>query len=367
MRRWIFNFHLYTALVVGLFVVILGVTGSIIAFEEDLDVAFNPKLMHVTPSGTDKITPSAAIAAFQALYPGAKVTQLWFGRRPDRAYSTRVGTTESFLNPYTGAVIGTRDSATGLRAIHSLHVALLMGRGGKTVVMIISAVLVWLVGSGIYLWWPRKRATIDFSASTRRIAFDWHNAVGIFSAGFLLLAGASGIVIHFDDSLATWLNRSAKADEPVRMLPSAPHAAAARRITADRAVEAALAALPGTTANALAAPTNDTLSYYVSLRFPEDLTPGGRSWAIIDQFSGKPLFVENSRAAPLGTRVFAIQNRAIHTGDILGYPTKILMSLACLMLIGQAITGYYLWWKKRRAVAGRTEKRTTNNLAGRRS
>jgi uncharacterized iron-regulated membrane protein len=43
-----------------------------------------------------------------------------------------------------------------------------------------------------------------------------------------------------------------------------------------------------------------------------------------------------------------IVNRALHTGDIFGYPSKIVMALSSLLLVLQAITGYYMWWKRTR-------------------
>jgi uncharacterized iron-regulated membrane protein len=55
---------------------------------------------------------------------------------------------------------------------------------------------------------------------------------------------------------------------------------------------------------------------------------------------------QNSRTPPAGTR-YVIMNRAIHTGDIFGIPSKIVASLACLAVLGQLVTGIYLWWKKR--------------------
>jgi uncharacterized iron-regulated membrane protein len=161
------------------------------------------------------------------------------------------------------------------------------------------------------------------------------------------------VAIYFDGEIAQYLNQATSATAPIRMLPS--HlVVGAEPIGVDAAVRAAAAAIPGTAPIAVGQPSGRTGSYYVALRFPEDLTPGGRSWAIIDQYSGKPLFAENSRRGPLGTWAI-MQNRAIHTGDILGYPTKILMALACLLLIGQIMTGYYMWWKKVRPVTRRTE------------
>ena len=42
MRKLLFNLHLYVALIVGLFILILSVTGAIVAFGPELDALFNP-------------------------------------------------------------------------------------------------------------------------------------------------------------------------------------------------------------------------------------------------------------------------------------------------------------------------------------
>lgn len=42
-----------------------------------------------------------------------------------------------------------------------------------------------------------------------------------------------------------------------------------------------------------------------------------------------------------------ILNRAIHTGDIYGVPSKIVMSIASLALALQAVSGVVMWWKRR--------------------
>lgn len=68
----------------------------------------------------------------------------------------------------------------------------------------------------------------------------------------------------------------------------------------------------------------------------------------VDQYSGKVLSFQNSRTVASGTQII-ITNRAIHTGDYFGIVTKTLMCISCWMLITQAITGYFMWWKKLRA------------------
>ncbi len=212
----------------------------------------------------------------------------------------------------------------------------------------------------MYLWWPLKRAKIKWSASARRVHFDLHNTVGIYSALFLFVLGVTGLAVRFDDDIEQYLHRTTGTQKIGKNVPSvAPRKGTA--VTADQAVQIALDAMPGTRVLSISRPPNPKASYLVALRFPEDLTPGGRSWVNIDQYSGKVVNEQNSRTAPIATRAI-IWNRRIHTGDLLGFPTKALMSLSCLMLVSQAITGYYLWWKKLRARQRQTELAAKSTL-----
>lgn len=66
----------------------------------------------------------------------------------------------------------------------------------------------------------------------------------------------------------------------------------------------------------------------------------------LDQYTGKVLWVMSSRTAPAGTHLVTL-NRAIHTGDLFGMPTKILMSLASLMAVVQVVSGVLMWVRRR--------------------
>jgi uncharacterized iron-regulated membrane protein len=359
MRKLIFNLHLYGALIAGIFVVIIGVTGSIMAFEEDIDRLMHPGLFHVEAQGSP-LSASELFKAAQTAFPGQRIGTIRLPERPTDAakFSVKGGRGVS-MNPYTGAILGDRDGVTVLSKIHQLHLRLLLtstresAQVGSNIVASATAVLLFLVLSGIYLWWPVKRASINWSANARRIHFDLHNTAGIYSAAFLLVLGVTGIAIHFDNDIETYLHHRAGTQKIGKNTPSVPQNGA-RPITPDQALQSALTTLPGTRASTISIPGGPKGSYLVSLHYPEDLTPGGRSWANVDQFSGKVLSFQDSRTVATGTRVI-ILNRATHTGDLYGYPTKILMSLSSMMLVIQAITGYYMWWKKLRVRQSREE------------
>ena len=252
------------------------------------------------------------------------------------------------MNPYTGDIVGERTGKTVLGSIHQIHTNLLLGPNGKTVVAGVTCVLLFLVLSGIYLWWPQKRVTIKWkAASSWRVHFDIHNTAGIYSALFLLVLGFSGLLIHYDNEIETYLHKANGTAKIGKNTPSVVQKGVAP-ISPDQAIQTALDEMPGTKANAIGVPQNPKASYLVSIRYPEDLTPGGRSWVNVDQYSGKVLSFQNSRTVASGTKTI-ITNRAIHTGDYFGIVTKTLMCISCWMLITQAITGYFMWWKKLRA------------------
>ena len=93
-------------------------------------------------------------------------------------------------------------------------------------------------------------------------------------------------------------------------------------------------------------PANAGSVFLAFMKFPEDQTPAGRSRVAVDQFTGTPIWIENSRAAPLGTQILN-KNRPIHTGDIFGWPTRLLAFAACVLLVFQVISGLWMWWPGR--------------------
>src|SRR5947207_1967638 len=103
MRKLLFNLHLYVALIVGLFIVILSTTGTLAAFGPELDALLNPKLFHVEPQNTPPL-PFHTLAGIVSQKFGERVTTLRMPDAPDQSYTATVarGATQVFLNGYTG-------------------------------------------------------------------------------------------------------------------------------------------------------------------------------------------------------------------------------------------------------------------------
>jgi uncharacterized iron-regulated membrane protein len=345
MRKLLLNLHLYGTLIAGIFVVILGLSGSIIAFEAQLDRLFNSSLFDIAPQAAAPLPLSKLAEAVQRRFPGGKVDGFVLAQHADTAHVAFINGTAVFVNGYTGAILGTRRGPTLITRIHQIHTHLLAGKVGEMIVAGGGFVMLFLVISGVILWWKYKKVSIKWNASLFRVMFDVHNATGILSALFLLLLSLTGIAVAFDSPISRWTYKATGTTPIPRSLPSIPRQGGIP-IDPDAVLRIASAAEPGAKPLSIDYPEDAKDSYNVRLRFPEDRTPGGRSWVSVDQYSGKVLVAQNSRTAPLAVRA-ELLNRQIHTGDIFGTPSRIVMSASSLLVVLQAFSGVVMWWKRR--------------------
>jgi uncharacterized iron-regulated membrane protein len=345
MRRLLFNLHLWTAMVAGIFLLILGGTGAILAFEEPIDHMLNPGLWYVKPQSTP-LPPAQIFADLQRAFPRKKVSMLMWSKAPDLATMAIVGGVgNAYIDPYTGRILGTRGNKFFTQQVHQLHIRLWMGDTGSYIMGVAGVVLIFLTASGLYLWWPLKRVTVATGKSWRRFSFDLHYAVGFYSSLFLLILSLTGVIVAFDEYTVPLLY-SMTHSEPADYETDSTPVEGAKPISVDQALAVGLATIPGTQLVSLMPPKGAEGSWRIGLHFPEDRTPGGRTQVYVDQYSGKVIATQNSRTAPAGTRLVNL-NRALHTGDVGGLPTKILACLMSLAVVLQAFTGVVMWWKRR--------------------
>lgn len=345
MRKLLLTLHLYGTLIAGIFVVILGLTGSIIAFEVQLDRLFHPSLFDIAPQAAAPLPLSKLAESVQRRFPGGKVEGFVLAQHANTAHVAYTSGTAVFVNGYTGAILGTRRGPTLINRIHQIHTHLLAGKIGEMIVAIGAFVMLFLVISGVILWWKYKKVSIKWNTSLFRAMFDVHNATGILSALFLLLLSVTGIAVAFDNPISRWTYKATGTTPIPRSLPSIPREGATP-IDPDAVLRIAGAAEPGAKLLSIDYPEDARDSYNVRMRFPEDRTPGGRSWVCVDQYSGKVLVTQNSRTAPLPARA-ELLNRQIHTGDVFGTPSRIVMSASSLLVVLQAFSGVVMWWKRR--------------------
>lgn len=357
MRTSLILFHRWLALAASVVIILLGVTGGALVFEGAIDRAMHPELWRVTPAGSP-LPLDTLVAHVRARARGAAIGGLSIAVPADRAYVVQAGVMQVFVNQYTGAIQGTRDRGAFdnslPRRLHRLHVNLMFGQIGSEIIAAGTVASFLLVLSGIYLWWSDKLWRVRWSASWKRIVYDLHHSLGILAALVILVITGSGMIMHYR-ALGTMVASigSAPRDKP----PVQVSVAGRSDIALDSASRVAVSALPGATVSMMSFPAKPDQPFVVTMRYPEDRTPGGRSRVYIDRFDGVVLQTESTRSGSTGSKLTASM-RSIHTGDVLGKPSEGIWLLAALILAGQGITGLIMWWNGRPARAALARKST---------
>jgi uncharacterized iron-regulated membrane protein len=360
MRRVILNFHLFTALFAGVFIVIQGITGSIMAFEPELDRAFHPQLAYVRP-GVEVLSIKEITIAVSRQLGGEPVVAYEPSLSPELSSEVLLPSGIAHVNQYTGKVLGVRvRGQTLLGYVRALHVRLGAGAIGRNISRWSAVAALLLAISGLYLWWPIKRMSIRVRDGPRRFWFDLHRVIGICSLLPLTLLAASGVVLGFEQQAASLLYRVTRAASQQISRSARKAAAGAWLIDVDAAVAIARSHMPGAVPYRVQMPQYGGL-YRVQLVYLNDRITGSRNVVALDPSDGA--VVSLSRSADLSRADWILAaNEAVHTGSILGLPTRVLASLSSMIVFVQALSGAFIWLHRNRilqAARSAAEERST--------
>ena len=120
------------------------------------------------------------------------------------------------------------------------------------------------------------------------------------------------------------------------------------QITPDQAVAIARAQLPGAVPYRVQMPRYGG-SYIVALTFSDNRIAKDRNSISIDPWSGKIIATNLSTDLSMRERLMAM-NEAIHAGEILGTPSRIIVALVSILLPVQAVSGLIIWLRRARIV-----------------
>ncbi len=363
-RRILFWVHLYLGLTLGLLAAIVGLSGSLIVFQPEMDAFLNPGAYRVEP-GEKRIAADEAFTAARAAheYGDVKfaVVQLPLAPHAPYEFLLKQGFAEDdgpfvevTVDPYRGEVMAARVSQEKLVGyLISLHTHLLLGGEhgpGETVVGFAGLAVLIFCLSGLYLWWPGiKRLasgfTVSLSAGAMRANFDIHKLLGFLALVPLLAASLTGLYLVFPNYVRPVYTTFVDAPRPPRQPDSGP-AADRAPISIARAIEAAEGAGPEGVVTRVQIALGERSAYQVrkkTLTDPDQHYSDGKIVVYVDRYSSNVLEVRDARDMPAGQRVLHDWMFPTHTGEIAGLAGRWIMFFAGLtpsILFG---TGLYLW------------------------
>jgi uncharacterized iron-regulated membrane protein len=127
LRPLFVQIHLWLGLTAGAFIAVLAITGSIMAFETELERALHPHRSYVTPQG-QRLSLAQIAVAVQRAYPNDTIGAFVVATRPDFSYEVGLQRADVFVNPYTGEILGEQTAPDWLNTVHQLHTHLLLPR-----------------------------------------------------------------------------------------------------------------------------------------------------------------------------------------------------------------------------------------------
>jgi uncharacterized iron-regulated membrane protein len=412
MRQIFVRLHRWLGLATAVFLIVAGLTGSVIAFNHELDEWLNPELFHVDEDGVRM--PSLELAArVEELEPRLRVTYvpleverghalvLGVIGRPDPTLGALydLGYDEVFVNPVTGARLGERlwgaccfERKQLLPFIYSIHYSLhLPELWGLWLMGIVAAA--WAIDSfvGFYLTLPpRNRVArhlpgpparqprwggvtgrlrrwkpawkIKFGASRYRINFDLHRAAGLWCWALLLMLAISAVSLNLHFELFRPLLSRLTTVTPSPFDPSL--ATAPVDPTVSFATVVATAAQVGVE-RGWQPPFDVFYSAEFGLYgvgFGDHHLPGiGVPYLYFDRH-GAVTGQTVPGAGTVGDTVLQVMF-PLHSGQIIGLPGRILISLTGLVVATLSVTGVIIWARKRKGRLARRDVMAPNAVA----
>ena len=365
MKKLWFQLHWFVGITAGTILILIGLTGAILAFRDEVLDLLNPGVLHVPAESRPVLAPPQIAQATRLLRPEARITGI--------IVYTEAGTTARvtlapppgaehgetiYLNPYTGAPLPPLHYDDAFEWVESLHRHLLLPRDvGRVVLGILAICLLGLSLSGLYLRWPRRaldwRTWLTFDTRLKGRSFLWglHSVAGTWALAAYVVFTLTGLYWSFDvvrDTVDGWLGTTRP--------PRVAGAPKAKGVKPPKAVEQAdLGASWATFERAapdwkmafLRPPERATQPIQILWVAKDAPHVRARGRMSVNQQTGAIIKNEPYRDMAVGARAQSTIY-PLHLGTYFGLPGRLFMFFTSLALPGFAITGWMLYLNRRR-------------------
>jgi uncharacterized iron-regulated membrane protein len=359
-RRWLFQVHLWTGLIAGLYYSTVCLTGALIVYKIELEQQFVRDQVTLTPAQVKapRLSWQALCDRLRAAEPTARITTLYFPAEETRAPYFRYvtnrgrfdGRTYAWVEPSTGRILAKDEAPVSWLAwLYDLHAHLLSGKSGLWWNGVGGFTLIVMMLSGVVIWWPgvklwRSALRYERRAGWKRKNYDLHRLVGLAAALPIILISLTGAYYAFPDAYKYVALKMAPPGEWFSP-PAVPLASRdAAHLPLDVQIAIASRALPSgslTTYQFSAGATAPAVRFSL----PGDWCRQGCQKVSLDPHTGSVLRRELTRDLPLPIRLIGYMG-PLHFGTFGGHPVRIVWMLMGLAVPGLFVTGALMYWNR---------------------
>ena len=210
-RTLLFWLHLLAGVSAAAVILVMSVTGVILALKPQIQNWIDRDIRYVTPQPA-RLGVQELLSATKAARPDSLPQSLALARDPALAATVGFGREGNlYVNPYTGAVLGSGSVRTSefFQSMTDWHRYLAMSgesrATGRSITGVSNAAFLVLALSGLYIWWPKQftrkalKPIVWFrqTSTGRARDFNWHNTIGFWCLVPIVIMTASGVVMSY--------------------------------------------------------------------------------------------------------------------------------------------------------------------------
>lgn len=377
MRKIFRNIHLWLSVPFGILITLICFSGAALVFEKEVMELCHRELYFVKKVEAAPLPMEQLMTKVAATLPDSvSVTGVNISSDPERAYQVTLSKprrASMYVDQYTGEITGKYERAPFFNFMFRMHRWLLDSMKqdggifwGKMIVGTSTLMFVFVLISGVVVWWPRTRKALKNSLKIvankgwRRFWYDLHVAGGMYALVFLLAMALTGLTWSFQ-----WYRTGFYKTFGVEVQPSMGHGNAAANATAKGGKrDGKPEGREGRGAHRYSPYTNWQQVYEQLAEANPDykqisVSDGSASVAVphfgnqrgTDRYKFNPrngeitettLYKDLDNSGKIRGWIYSV-----HVGSWGGMLTRILTFIAALIGASLPLTGYYLWIRKK--------------------
>ncbi|MEY4591640.1 MAG: hypothetical protein RIR18_535 [Pseudomonadota bacterium] len=394
-RRLVTKLHRWSGLTLVLFLFITAVTGVFLSFRWEIDALLNPQLFKVA-QGDAVLTQTELIERFEATYPDMLVSSLTMPRLAEDSLRVSVKSrmeahvahkhvpgmkmngpfNQAFINPYTGEVLGTRNTSdfvfnrvNFMPFMLRLHYSLFLEKWG-----------VWFMGACAFIWfvtsflggllsWPKvwtslkswkPVVSIRAKQGGYKLNYDLHRSASVITFPVLIVVAFTSVYLNLPDVVKPVIEQFS----PIGSNMAAPKIGKVdideEIITPEEAANKAREILPNGNVYSVSRDFIKGL-YSVRIKLPTDVSPNGNNTIFVAMKSGDVVY-KRLAAERSGADTFIAWQVPLHAGTAFGLIGQILICISALALAAICVTGFNIWLRKHRSEQQLAQRRKSKSI-----
>jgi uncharacterized iron-regulated membrane protein len=347
-KGFIFTIHSFAGLLSGLFILLMSLSGALLVFHEELDSLAYPAV--IKEGDKELISIDSCYRGFQKEYPHAQISNCHIPENTttpfifsvyDPSFNNGMKPMQVFIHPQTGAILKTRGSRDSFMSwVDTLHGSLHMGKKGEWLLGFFAMVFLVSIITGIIMYRKNMVAVLLLKKRVFR-KNNLHQVIGVYALLFNLMVGITGF----------WMQRYVFKKEFYQSYDYTPVLKASPGLfySVDSSFEKLRKKYPAFTGHVV---------YFAQSKKGQTAVYGSQSTnSFIHSKKYADAIFLDSTGGIASTRFigkidpadrYDIISSQVHYGKYGGWPVKIIYCLFGIAGSILSITGFLLWYRKRR-------------------